>query len=86
MSCSFRTQKVVSNKFIKSQKRNDLKSEQKIVRDVVYIKFVENLMCTSFKIFVENIVRGNSVQIGPNFPAKSLSIYTKSFSGYLLSK
>ena len=43
-------------------------------------------MCTSFKIFVENIVSGNSVQIGPNFPAKSLSIYTKSFSGHLLSK
>ena len=34
----------------------------------------------NFKIFAENVVSGNSVQIGPNFPAKSLSIYTKNFS------
>ena len=27
--------------------------------------------------FVENVVSGNSVQIGPNFPAKSLSIYIR---------
>ena len=27
------------------------------------------------KIFAENVVMGNSVQIGPEFPAKSLSIY-----------
>ena len=32
------------------------------------------------KIFAENVARGNSVQIGPNFPAKSLSIYNKTFS------
>ena len=32
------------------------------------------------EIFAENVVSGNSVQIGPNFPAKSLSIYTKNFS------
>ena len=35
---------------------------------------------TLVKIFAKKVVRGNSVQIGPNFPAKSLSIYTKSFS------
>ena len=29
------------------------------------------------KFFAENVARGNSVQIGPDFPAKSLSIYTK---------
>ena len=38
--------------------------------------FEENFV----KIFAENVVSGNSVQIGPNFPAKSLSIYTKNFS------
>ena len=31
------------------------------------------------KIFAEIVARGNSVQIGPNFPAKSLNIYTKKF-------
>ena len=29
------------------------------------------------KIFAEKVARGNSVQIRPDFPAKSLSIYTK---------
>ena len=37
---------------------------------------MENLV----KIFTENVARGNFVQIGPNFPAKSLSIYTKKVS------
>ena len=32
------------------------------------------------KIFAEKVARGNSVQIRPDFPAKSLSIYTKFFS------
>ena len=37
------------------------------------------------KIFAEKVARGNSVQIRPDFPAKSLSIYTKSFlSNFLL--
>ena len=34
---------------------------------------MENLV----NIFAENVARGNFVQIGPNFPAKSLSICTK---------
>ena len=37
------------------------------------------------KIFAEKVARGNSVQIRPDFPAKSLSIYTKFFlSNFLL--
>ena len=36
-----------------------------------------------FNFFAQKVVRGNSVQIGLNFPAKSLSIYTKSFSWHL---
>ena len=32
------------------------------------------------KIFAGKVARGNSVQTGTNFPAKSLSIYTKFFS------
>ena len=43
--------------------------------------FEENFV----KIFAENVVSGNSVQIGPNFPAKSLSIYTKNFSPHFLT-
>ena len=31
------------------------------------------------KNFSKKVVRGNSVQTDPNFPAKSLSIYTKNF-------
>ena len=38
------------------------------------------------EIFAENVVSGNSVQIGPNFPAKSLSIYTKNFSHHIFNK
>ena len=34
---------------------------------------MENLV----KIFTENVARGNFVQIGPNFPAKSLSVYIR---------
>ena len=32
-----------------------------------------------FNFFSEKVARGNSVQIAPNFPAKSLSIYTSGF-------
>ena len=32
-----------------------------------------------FNFFAEKVARGNSVQIAPNFPAKSLSIYTSGF-------
>ena len=31
------------------------------------------LFAENFEFFVENVVRGNSVQIAPNFPAKSLT-------------
>ena len=31
------------------------------------------------KVFIQKVVRENSVQIAPNFPAKSLSVYTKYF-------
>ena len=33
------------------------------------------LFAENFEFFVENVVRGNSVQIALNFPAKSLSMY-----------
>ena len=38
------------------------------------------------KIFAEKVARGNSVQIRPDFPAKSLSIYTKFFLSKFLLK
>ena len=37
-------------------------------------KSLEN---SSVQFFAKNVARGNSVQNGPNFPAKSLGIYTK---------
>ena len=43
----------------------------------VRINFGRKIKRKPFKFFVENVVRGNSVQIAPNFPAKSLSIYLK---------
>ena len=30
------------------------------------------LFAENFEFFVENVVKGNSVQIAPNFPAKSI--------------
>ena len=41
--------------------------------------FGGNLRGSLVKIFAEKVARGNSVQIGLNFPAKSLSIYTNFF-------
>ena len=41
----------------------------------VSINFDRKIKRKPFNFFVENVVRGNSVQIAPNFPAKSLSIY-----------
>ena len=38
------------------------------------------------KIFAEKVARRNSVQIRPDFPAKSLSIYTKFFLSKFLLK
>ena len=35
------------------------------------------------KVFIQKVVRENSVQIAPNFPAKSLSVYTKYFSWHI---
>ena len=44
--------------------------------------FVEGCLV---KIFAENVVMGNSVQIGPEFPAKSLEkIFLDAFQIYLI--
>ena len=42
-----------------------------------------NLKVNFVQIFGEKVARGNSVQIRPNFPAKSLSIYLENSSEYL---
>ena len=41
------------------------------------LKFIlaGDLKGSFFKMFAQNFARGNSVQNGPDFPAKSLSIY-----------
>ena len=43
-----------------------------LARDVVELYFGGNLRGSLVKIFAEKVARGNSVQIGLNFPAKSL--------------
>ena len=43
------------------------------------IFFAEKFKGSHFEFFVENISRGNPVQILLNFPAKSLSIYLNKF-------
>ena len=62
------------------------KTKRKMVRnrkklhEVLFIEnLVENFELDPIKIFAEIVVRGNSMQTGPSFPAKSLSIYTKKF-------
>ena len=40
------------------------------------LKFLAgDLKGSFFKMFAQNVARGNCVQNGPDFPAKSLSIY-----------
>lgn len=52
----------------------------KKLHEVLFIEnLVENFELDPIKIFAEIVVRGNSMQIGPSFPAKSLRIYTKKF-------
>ena len=50
-----------------------------LARDVVELYFGGNLRGSLVKIFAEKVARGNSVQIGLNFPAKSLSVYIRIF-------
>ena len=56
------------------------------LHEMLFKKFMAgNVKGCVDKIFAEKVARGNSVQIRPDFPAKSLSIYTKFFlSNFLL--
>ena len=55
------------------------------LHEMLFKKFMAgNFKGCVAKIFAEKVARGNSVQIRPDFPAKSLSIYTKFFS-YLIN-
>ena len=56
------------------------------LHEMLFKKFMAgNFKGCVVKIFAEKVARGNSVQIRPDFPAKSLSIYTKFFlSNFLL--
>ena len=52
----------------------------KKLHEVLFIEnLVENFELDPIKIFAEIVVRGNSMQIGPSFPAKSQYIYEKIF-------
>ena len=54
-------------------------SEKNLHKVMFTYLLAEKFMGSHFEFFVENVVRGNSVQIAPNFPAKSLSIYLNEF-------
>ena len=52
----------------------------KFLHEVMFTYFLaENFKGSHFEFFAENLVWGNSVQIDPNFPAKSLRIYLNEF-------
>ena len=52
----------------------------KVLYEVMFVHILAEIFKGShFEFFVEKVVRGNSVQIAPNFPAKSLSIYLNEF-------
>ena len=57
-------------------------------RNCCFEYFARGEICkrTLLNFFAEKVVRGNSVQIAPNFPAKSLSIYTTAFSTHHFDK
>ena len=53
---------------------------QKFLHEVTFKYFWREILRGShFEFFVQIVVRGNAVQIVPNFPAKSLSIYRANF-------
>ena len=54
--------------------------KKSLVRGFLLKLLAEFLIGSHFEFFVGNVDRGNSVQVAPNFPAKSLSIYLNEFS------
>ena len=68
--------------------KREMVRNRKKLHEVLFIEnLVENFESDPIKIFAEIVVRGNSMQIGPSFPAKSLSVYIrKNFSSHLLIK
>ena len=58
--------------------------EERIAQGDDYMNLAEKFKGIHFESCDENVVRGNSVQILPNFPAKSLSIYLNEFFFTLL--
>ena len=52
---------------------------QLFARGDVQIVFGGKCKGSHFEFFADEVVRGNAVQIVPNFPAKSLSIYRAHF-------
>ena len=64
------------NAFFEEQKKNW--RLQLFLHEILLNYYLVGIFKESLcKFFAENVARGNSVQIGPDFPAKSLSIYTK---------
>ena len=58
--------------------------EERIAQGDDYMNFGGKIQGNHFESCDENVVRGTSVQILPNFPAKSLSIYLNEFFFTLL--
>ena len=73
-------------KIFKIQRKITTSSWIFFARGNVHIFLAGNLKNETYLIYSKKVVRGNSVQIGPKFPAKSLSIYTKKFLWHLFNQ
>ena len=67
---------IVDLEFLFFLRENKLEFTFQFVHEML-LKFIlaGDLKGSFFKMFAQNVARGNSVQNGPDFPAKSLSIY-----------
>ena len=67
---------IVELEFIFFLRENKLEFTLQFVHEML-LKFIlaGDLKGSFFKMFAQNVTRRNSVQNGPDFPAKSLSIY-----------
>ena len=71
--------KIFNSQFLFTIKKDGHYNFQFFVRGGVQMIFSGNCKGSHFKFFAEKVARGNAVQIFPNFPAKSLSIYKQHF-------
>ena len=72
-------QKILNTKILQSKGYFTIFVRDCFAQGDVHICFDGVFNGTHFEFFVEDVIRGNSVQIALDFPAKSLSIYLNEF-------